>query len=63
MQRKVPRDCPSPGHQVTPPGEGRSMHREIQEAAFQNDRYHLLWKEIPPCIQVFSQNPVQHDKQ
>lgn len=53
----VPMDCPSPGHQLASPGEGRSTHRGLQEAAFQNDSYYPLWREIPPCIQVFSQHP------
>lgn len=49
-KRDVPMDCPSPGHQVTSPGEGRSTHRGLQEAAFQNDRCNSLWREIPLCI-------------
>lgn len=65
-QRKSPRNCPSPGHQVSSPGGGSSTRRGVQEEAFQSDRYHPLEKEIPPggklCIWTFSQYPVQHNK-
>lgn len=47
-QRKLPRNCLSPGHQVSSPGGGSSTHRRLQEEAFQNVRYHPLGKEIPP---------------
>lgn len=44
MQRKLPRSCPSPDHQVSSPEES-STCRGLQEEIFQNNWYHRLGKE------------------
>lgn len=64
VQRKLPRNCPSPRHQVGAPEGGSSTHRGLWEEVFEN-RYHMVRKRKSACgklcIRTFSQHPVKHD--